>query len=339
MAALRLAYSAFWNAQNSTHRIATPATVVCLASTAKAAAPSRAMLRVQRCRLPRSQPNASPCVVRSDSAPASGVARPDEMAPTADTMLRATILCRGVMSCSWIGISTCSGVSEAIHIPRLARRRPHAGPAGPRLAWLTMRLTVIGCAGSFPGPDSPASCYLVEAEGFRLLLDLGNGALGALQRHAGLFEIDAICLSHLHGDHCLDMASYWVARTYSPDGPKPRIPVYGPAGTADRLAGAQGSSLAREMPPAFSFETLTPGTRRIGPFEITADHVNHPVETFAFRLEHGGRALAYSADTGESAALVRLARGADLLLCEASFAEVPADAGAAPNPPDLHLTG
>lgn len=205
-----------------------------------------------------------------------------------------------------------------------------------------MRLTVIGCAGSFPGPDSPASCYLVEAEGFRLLLDLGNGALGALQRHAGLFEIDAICLSHLHGDHCLDMASYWVARTYSPDGPKPRIPVYGPAGTADRLAGAQGSSLAREMPPAFSFETLTPGTRRIGPFEITADHMNHPVETFAFRLEHGGRALAYSADTGESAALVRLARGADLLLCEASFAEVPAGPGAGraqPNPPDLHLTG
>ncbi len=202
-----------------------------------------------------------------------------------------------------------------------------------------MRLTVIGCAGSFPGPDSPASCYLVEAEGFRLLVDLGNGALGALQRHIGLFDVDAICLSHLHGDHCLDMAAYWVARTYAPDGPKPRIDVYGPAGTAGRLADAQGHGLARQMSPAFSFETLTPGTRRIGPFQVTADHMNHPVETFAFRLEHGGRALAYSADTGESAALVRLARGADLLLCEASFAEVPADAGAAPNPPDLHLTG
>ncbi len=202
-----------------------------------------------------------------------------------------------------------------------------------------MRLTVIGCAGSFPGPDSPASAYLVEADGFRMLLDLGNGALGGLQRHAGLFDIDAICLSHLHGDHCLDMAAYWVARTYAPDGPRPRIPVYGPAGTADRLAGAQGTSLAQAMPPAFDFETLVPGASRIGPFKVTVGHVNHPVETFAFRIEHGGRALAYSADTGESDALVRLASGADLLLCEASFAEVPADAGAAPNPPDLHLTG
>ena len=196
-----------------------------------------------------------------------------------------------------------------------------------------MRLTVIGCAGSFPGPDSPASCYLLEADGFRMLLDLGNGALGALQRHAGLDEIDAICLSHLHGDHCLDMNSYWVARTYAPDGRMPPIPVYGPAGTAGRLAAAQGTGLPQDMSAAFAFETLTPGTRRIGPFEITLDHVNHPVETFGFRISHGGRALAYSADTGESAALVGLARGADLLLCEASFAEGPA------NPPDLHLTG
>ena len=81
-----------------------------------------------------------------------------------------------------------------------------------------MRVTVVGCAGSFPGPDSPASCYLLEAEGFRLVIDLGNGALGALQRYAGLFSIDAICLSHLHADHCIDLAAYWVARQYAPDG-------------------------------------------------------------------------------------------------------------------------
>ena len=41
-----------------------------------------------------------------------------------------------------------------------------------------MRLTVVGCAGSFPGPDSPASCYPVEHDGARILLDLGNGSLG-----------------------------------------------------------------------------------------------------------------------------------------------------------------
>jgi ribonuclease BN (tRNA processing enzyme) len=207
-----------------------------------------------------------------------------------------------------------------------------------------MRLTVIGCAGSIPGPDSPASCYLVEDDGFRLLIDLGNGALGALQRHAGLDEIDAICLSHLHGDHCLDMCAYWVARTYGPGGPRPPIPVHGPAGAAGRLARAQGTDGPQDMSAAFTFETLSPGTRQVGPFEITADHVNHPVETFGFRIASGGRTLAYSADTGESDALVRLAAGADLMLCEASFADPadppnPSNPLNPPNPPGVHLTG
>ena len=66
---------------------------------------------------------------------------------------------------------------------------------------------------------------------------------------------------------------------------------------------------------------------------MTDDHVNHPVETFGFRIEHGGRALAYSGDTGKSAALEELARSADVLLCEASFIDGP------DLPPDLHLTG
>ena len=66
--------------------------------------------------------------------------------------------------------------------------------------------------------------------------------------------------------------------------------------------------------------------------------MNHPVETFGFRLEHDGRALAYSADTGATDELVDLARDADVLLCEASFLE-PADGGAADLPPGLHLTG
>jgi ribonuclease BN (tRNA processing enzyme) len=44
-----------------------------------------------------------------------------------------------------------------------------------------MRLTVVRCSGSMPGPHSPASCYLLEADGFRLVVDLGNGALGPLQ--------------------------------------------------------------------------------------------------------------------------------------------------------------
>jgi ribonuclease BN (tRNA processing enzyme) len=195
-----------------------------------------------------------------------------------------------------------------------------------------MRLTVIGCSGSFPGPDSPSSCYLAEAEGFRLVIDMGNGALGVLQRYAELFGIDAICVSHLHADHCIDLGSYWIARQFAPEGPKPQIPVYGPPGTADRVKPHLGSRSGEHAYVPFDFRELAVGKLEIGPFRVTTDHMNHPLETFGFRLEHAGWRLAYSADTGQCGALVRLAEGADLLLCEASYLD------GEDNPPDIHLT-
>jgi len=198
-----------------------------------------------------------------------------------------------------------------------------------------MNLTIVGCSGSYPGPASAASCYLVEADGFRLVIDLGNGALGSLQRYAALDQIDAVCLSHLHADHCLDMCAYQVFRTYHPAGPLPSIPVYGPAGAAarlDRATGIDTPSPMASIADRFDFVALTPGIAEIGPLRVTVDRMNHPVETFGFRIEHSGYTVAYSADTGRSEELVRLADGADVLLCEASFVD------AEGLPPDVHLT-
>jgi ribonuclease BN (tRNA processing enzyme) len=196
-----------------------------------------------------------------------------------------------------------------------------------------MRLTVLGCAGSFPGPESPCSSYLVDAEGFRLLVDFGVGAMSTLQRFAGLHAIDAILLSHLHADHIFDACSYVVARRYAPDGPLPPLPVYAPAGAPERLAVAYGGPDEPPLDDVYTFYALQPGTFPIGPFEVTVDRVNHPVETYGVRIEHAGRVLAYSADTAPCDALVRLAQGADVFLCEASYLD------GADNPPDLHLTG
>ena len=121
-----------------------------------------------------------------------------------------------------------------------------------------MQLTIVGCAGSFPGPDSAASCYLIEADGFRLVMDLGSGALGPLQRCCGLDEVDAVCLSHLHGDHCLDMCGYSVARTYHPDGPAAPAAGLRAAGAADGLSAALGGE-GTSMTEAFEFRDPGPG--------------------------------------------------------------------------------
>lgn len=201
-----------------------------------------------------------------------------------------------------------------------------------------MKLTVVGCAGSFAGPESPASCYLLEApyEGriFRLVIDLGNGSLGALQRFIGLDDIDVVALSHLHADHCLDMLSLYVARKYHPDGPRSALPVIGPSETAGYLARAYDLPEDPGMSEDFDFSFWTPSEpTTIGPFEVTPVPMVHPVEAYALRVVHDGKTLVYSGDTGPTEALADLVVGADVFLCEASYV-VSRD-----NPPDLHLTG
>jgi len=201
-----------------------------------------------------------------------------------------------------------------------------------------MDLTVVGCAGSFPSAESSASCYLLRAphEGrtYSLVMDLGNGALGALQRHVDLADVDAVALSHLHADHCLDLCGYYVFRKYCPTGALPRIPVYGPSGAADHLARAYDLDPSPGMTEQFDFRSWTAGsTVELGPFRVTVQRMNHPVEAYGLRIEYDGRVIVYSGDTGPADALVELEYGADALLCEASFVE------SADNPPDVHLTG
>lgn len=196
-----------------------------------------------------------------------------------------------------------------------------------------MKLTVVGASGSYPGPDSAASCYLVQHEGFSVVLDVGNGSLGALARHIDIHDVDAVLLSHLHPDHCIDLCAWYVARHYRPGGRLPPLDVWGPEGTADRMARAYDLPTDPGMHDEFTFRTWTAGTRRIGPFEVTVDRVVHPGSAWGVRLEAGGRTLTYSGDTDACDALVGLARDADLFLCEASYRDDEI------NPPGVHLTG
>jgi ribonuclease BN (tRNA processing enzyme) len=202
-----------------------------------------------------------------------------------------------------------------------------------------VRLTVVGCSGSFPGPGSAASCYLIEAEDFgrvwRIVLDLGSGALGPLQQLVDPHRIDAVVISHLHPDHFMDLCGLYVARRYHPAGPAPApLRVHGPEHTADRLLQAYGPDAVEELPKIYDVRDLTDGgTISIGPVTITTRIVDHPVTAFGMRIEHEGRVITYSGDTDLCPALVELARDADLLLADASFQEGRDDARG------VHLTG
>jgi len=211
-----------------------------------------------------------------------------------------------------------------------------------------MRLTVVGCAGSYPGPDAACAAYLVQAEDtggrtWTVLLDLGNGALGPLQRYADPTALDLIGISHLHADHVADLVVLNVLRRYRPLGaPLPPVPVHGPVGTAERLAQLAGKDPAADCSDQFAVRLWDPATPvTVGPLTLTPVPMNHSLPTFGVRVTGPSQddasrlvTLAYTGDTDSGPGLDALADGADLLLAEASYVEGRDDAFRG-----VHLTG
>jgi ribonuclease BN (tRNA processing enzyme) len=209
-----------------------------------------------------------------------------------------------------------------------------------RVKLITVRLTVLGCVGSSPGPNAAASGYLVTAGDTRFTVDLGNGTLAALLAVCDPFMLDAVLFSHLHPDHCSDFSALTVLRRYHPapsrDPRTHRLPVYGPSDSHARFIAAYAPNAAEaaetNLTDVFTFGSYeTPVT--IGPCRVTAARVAHPCEAYGVRIECEGRSLCYTGDTGPCDALLPLADGVDVLLSEASWTHAP------DRPADLHLSG
>jgi ribonuclease BN (tRNA processing enzyme) len=186
-----------------------------------------------------------------------------------------------------------------------------------------MRLTVLGGCGAWPAAGQACSGYLVEQDGFRLLVDPGYAVLPRLLEQAAAEEVDAVLISHGHADHCADLHPLLRARALGGGSPPP-LPVHA-------LPGATSAVLALDRPGmldrAFALREFAAGDRfEVGPFEVATWLLPHSVPNAGLRLAAAGRVLAYTGDTGPSPDLADLARDADLFLAEASFPErVPAD--------------
>lgn len=171
-----------------------------------------------------------------------------------------------------------------------------------------VRLTVLGNASRYLAPLGGGSSYLLEHEGTRVLLDAGHGARVALA-DAGIDELHAVWLSHMHFDHVLDLPTLGGildddAMVLLPRGERRRL---------DALADAYVWGAAFEM-GAGADEVDAGSELKIGPLRVTFARTQHSAPALAARFEAGGRALVYASDTAPCDALRALARGADLLL-------------------------
>lgn len=177
-----------------------------------------------------------------------------------------------------------------------------------------MELVVLGTGGGWPRPGGAACGYLVAQDGYRLWVDAGSGTLANLLRHAGLLEVDAVAISHRHFDHFLDLYPFWLARHWGSD-EAPRIPVFCPPGFPEHAR-----RIEQDLDKSFEFRIVEPGAEfDAGPIRVRTARMRHPVPTLGMRLEVAGAALAYSADTAPCDEWVDLARGADLVLSEATW--------------------
>ncbi len=187
-----------------------------------------------------------------------------------------------------------------------------------------MRLTVLGGCGAWPEPGLACSGYLIEHDGFRLVVDLGYATVPRLLGHVDAGAVDAVYISHGHPDHCADLSPLLRARAMRED-PLPPLPVYAPAGALDAvLALDQPQTLAG----SYQVRTVDAGESfDIGPFRAHTRLLPHWRPNLGLRLTAAGKALAYTGDTGPSEEVIKLAQDADLLIAEATHLDpVPRDA-------------
>jgi ribonuclease BN (tRNA processing enzyme) len=180
---------------------------------------------------------------------------------------------------------------------------------------VSLTVTVLGCAGSYPEPGNACSGYLVRSPGGTVVVDFGSGSLANLQRHVELGQIDALVLTHEHPDHWLDLPILRNAMRYylGLEG----LAVYGTSGVHE-----QAQAIQSDLAPTLKWTTLGGASQvQVGDQSLTFSVTDHPVETVAVRVAAAGRTFVYSADTGSGWAREGFVDGADLLLCEATLAE------------------
>lgn len=179
-----------------------------------------------------------------------------------------------------------------------------------------MKLTVLGYWGGYPWQGEGTSSYLLQAEGYNLLIDAGSSTLNVLQTEISPFEIDSVLISHYHHDHIADLGvlQYYRQLAPQPEGVK-ILPIYGHQEDQQQFEKLTLAGISQGI----SYHEAD--QLDLGPFTVTFLRTVHPVTCFAMRIveKQTRKVLVYTADTGYFPELSEFVRGADVLLSDTYF--------------------
>jgi len=187
-----------------------------------------------------------------------------------------------------------------------------------------MRLIILGCYTPYPPPGGACLGYLLKGEKTQVLLEFGSGVMSRLQEFIPFWELDAVVLSHLHGDHMSDLGVYRYAADQAVIEGKRRgpIPVWA-------LPEPEEVFTTLTYKEALESQKIKPGQDiTIGEFTFTFLPTRHALPCVAMRITDGNKTLVYTGDTEYFSELVDFAKGADLLLAEATYLRKDLEAGA-----------
>jgi ribonuclease BN (tRNA processing enzyme) len=188
---------------------------------------------------------------------------------------------------------------------------------------MTMRLTVVGSGDAFGSGGRFNTCFLVETAKAKLLVDCGASSLVALKA-LGIDPngIDAIVLSHLHGDHFGALPFLLLDAQFLSRRERPLL-IAGPPGTRARLDALLEVFFPRSTANKWRFSwkvmeiEVGRDTDVLG-HSVTTTEVKHysGAPSTALRISDGRSLLAYSGDTEWVDTLLSVADGADLFIIE-----------------------
>jgi ribonuclease BN (tRNA processing enzyme) len=185
---------------------------------------------------------------------------------------------------------------------------------------MSIRLTILGKSPSWQDRDGACSGFLLEVDGFSLLIDCGSGVFAKLRRLYDYSKIDAVIVTHLHADHTLDLVPFAYALTVGPRGGSRRPALHAPPGARAAWRGLCATWNSETLlEDAFDLREYDPARElELDRLRVRLQAVPHYVPTYALELRAGERRLVYSADCGPNDGIVAFARAADLLLIEAT---------------------